>query len=159
MIKKCPKSDSGKHNWVVRGTPAVLAMTSGNELDPPLWHWCNFCGAVNREVTLCESQVRNPGRWPSWSTCGKKASVTADGKNYCRRHDPAAVAERREQEMKTAERSFQAALYANRWGWNASKTVPVLQQLKEWAGQNSDLIDADEWLGQIVRDLREIDLP
>jgi hypothetical protein len=41
-------------------------------------------------VTQCKEEVREPGMWPRWHQCTRKATVG----EYCRIHSPEAVAQR-----------------------------------------------------------------
>lgn len=54
---------------------------------------------------MCQKQVREPSRWINFYQCSRKATVSRDGKHYCRQHDPERVAEeeRKRWEYRNAE--------------------------------------------------------
>lgn len=170
MVKRCPdpRREGKSHNWVLGGI-RTKGVHGGSTLLAPLYRWCNFCTVEDHETKLCEATVMVGGRWPSWHTCGALAHVESHIHpetqkqedtihNYCKRHDPVAVAKRREDAAAKEEAKYDAETYGLRWGWNGGKTIPVLQQFSKWAEANEDLVEADEWLGTIVRNLREINL-
>lgn len=61
---------------------------------------------------LCQEEVRDGGRWPSFHQCTHIGTVERDGKMYCRLHDP--VVRKEKADAKYAE-------YRNRLDKQANK--------------------------------------
>ena len=59
--------------------------------------------------TCCEDVWRGTTGWrPKKEPCGCKASVERDGKWYCKRHDPVAIAEKQAEKQRVANAVWDA---------------------------------------------------
>lgn len=170
VSKKCasPLRD-GRHNWIVRsdeghrnGHPVLVGR---------LFRQCNFCHEVDRETALCEGMTADrSSRWPHYGTCGKVASfesqyrpsliggLETDGQthHYCKVHDPETRKSRDDARNEASMAKYRAELDAKSWGWRGSNLKTAAEPLLEWAKANEDLVEGDEWLNQIVTNIREV---
>lgn len=159
-----------KHRWDVRGVVKEKRSPTGLIYLPPLYRVCHLCKEEDRETVLCEA-VKSGGdsRWPIYSTCGNPAKVTIEGRratmlesddfvrtrHYCGLHNPVIKAARDAEGRRKRDEDWRAKNAAWARQGRASRSLPYVDELLEWANENDDLVQSDEWLGRIVRNLRE----
>lgn len=168
---KCPVTwPRVGHSWTPRGQAAVEVSSLDSVLVGPLWRRCNQCGEEDRETPLCEAYFAfYTGGWPHYRTCGKKASTThpedpirpqrngpAIGRgefHYCRTHDPVAVAERALASREKSQAKWDQESRERRIGWMGEGVLKLLREVESWCDANEDLVESDEWLGSIRRQI------
>lgn len=102
----------------------------------------------------CKQDVREPGPWPHYSPCKRKATTEA---GYCKQHDPATVKARREKSNAEwlvkyeEERSIRRVKEAGPDLLKAAKEVIGLLE-KHGGSIVPHLMDTDENAGQRLRD-------
>lgn len=167
---RCPAEWPKTHSWVTRGQGSVGISSIDSALVGPLWRRCNRCGEEDRETPLCEAYYSYYiGNWPHYTTCGKRATTTSpedpiahhrgqaptDLKefNYCKTHDPVAVDARRKASAERAALKYAKESRERRLGYTGEAALELLREMEQWCDKNEDLVESDEWLGSIAKQL------
>lgn len=173
IAKQCIRPSDGmhlnRHVWIPctpEGVYITRSLGSWSLRVPPgpVRRKCNGCGHLDLDAHMCREVVStyiglssNPG------VCGRAGSleyVAPDGTpihedqtgDYCKTHHPDNKAARSRASASTASAKWDAEILRERRGRYGTETAALLAGLGEWAGKNLDLVEADEWLGRLVRD-------
>ena len=58
-------------------------------------------------IVRCSASVREAGRWPRYHQCERKASLTEDGKPWCKTHAPSSVKARQQKATERYEQKWE----------------------------------------------------
>lgn len=102
--------------------------------------WAGRPDGTPPDPSGCAKEVRESGRWPKFSQCGRKRGYGPEGA-FCKQHDPEAMAKR-----KAASKAKGEAAWAKRMQeYHGPSAVALLRAVAR--GHNDPRGAAMEWLG------------
>jgi len=149
--KECPETN--KYNQTDRC----------DNREHPNWSRCSGCGYEERDFHYCDTFVSRPqGRMTVYGFCDRKAveqrdartdyfnkTIPSPGSWLCKQHLPENVDARVTKARTVGAAKYAAETESLRYGWIGKGYEKILLEMAGWMAKNHDLVETDEWLGQI----------
>lgn len=129
----------------------------------PNYSRCSGCGYEERDFHYCDTFLSRPqGRMVVYGFCDRHAveqrdertdyfnkAVESPGSWLCRQHLPENVDARITKARLAGQAKYDNETESLRYGWIGKGYEKILLEMAGWMAKNHDLVESDEWLGQI----------